>query len=155
MAPTDRSGRGWHLLRAGSGGDPRGERLRGMDRNGLRGLPGIHAHRSGAGGDAAADGADTVVTRIFDIALDYPWPPSTPERVIRNAPSSMAGTAARLSWPATGLPRPNSSVPSPPPITDGPVNAGQGVVEVTGIEPVAVVIARLCDQARDIARAPS
>jgi nitronate monooxygenase len=37
-----------------------------------------------------------------------------------------------------------------------PVNAGQGVGEVTGIEPVAVVIARLCDQARDIlARAPS
>ncbi len=31
-----------------------------------------------------ASGADTVVTRVFDVALGYPWPPEYPERVLRN-----------------------------------------------------------------------
>jgi nitronate monooxygenase len=31
-----------------------------------------------------ASGADTVVTRAFDVALGYPWPPEYPERVLRN-----------------------------------------------------------------------
>jgi nitronate monooxygenase len=104
----------------------------------------------------AADGADTVVTRIFDIALDYPWPPSTPERVIRNAffhgwdgrEVELAGDRAAAAELLGAIAAADYRL--------APVNAGQGVGEVTGIEPVAVVIARLCDQARDIlARAPS
>jgi nitronate monooxygenase len=31
-----------------------------------------------------ASGADTVVTRAFDVALGYPWPPEYPGRVLRN-----------------------------------------------------------------------
>jgi nitronate monooxygenase len=31
-----------------------------------------------------AEATDTVTTRVFDVALGYPWPSAFPERVLRN-----------------------------------------------------------------------
>lgn len=95
-----------------------------------------------------ADGADTVLTRAFDIAFGYPWPASIPERVIRNVfTNAWDGREDRLD--STAVAELRSAV------SDGdfhvaPVNAGQGVGEVTCIEPAASVITRLCAEARDL-----
>lgn len=69
----------------------------------------------------AADGADTTLTRAFDLAHGYAWPAHLPERV--------------LTDPA-GEPT--------------PVNAGQGVGMVTGSESAARLIARLCSGAEEL-----
>ncbi|HOB48138.1 MAG TPA: nitronate monooxygenase [Mycobacterium sp.] len=104
----------------------------------------------------AADGADTVLTRIFDVALGYPWPPSIPERVIRNSfTDSWDGRECDLAGEPSAVAELRSAIADQD-YRWAPVNAGQGVADVTGIEPVADVIARLCEQARElVARRPS
>lgn len=71
----------------------------------------------------AAGGADTAVTREFDVAQGYSWPAHLPERVLTDR---------------AGAPT--------------PVNAGQGVGRVTAAEPVADVVARLCAGAEELLR---
>lgn len=100
----------------------------------------------------AAEPTDTVVTRAFDAALGYPWPASIPERVIRNPFSDLwdgRENEFAAEYAATALLRAA--------IAGGdyrlaPVNAGQGVGEVTGVEPAATVIARLCAEAQAVLR---
>lgn len=98
----------------------------------------------------AAGGTDTILTRAFDVGLGYPWPPSIPERVIRNAFSdAWDGRESLLDADDTTIAELRSA------IADGdyriaPVNAGQGVGDVTAAEPAAAVIARLCVQARGV-----
>lgn len=90
----------------------------------------------------AAHATDTVTTRSFDVALGYPWPSHTPERVLRNAFTDRWDgnehdlDAAAVDVLHTAIARQDYRV--------APVNAGQGVGEVTAVEPVAAVVARLC-----------
>lgn len=94
-----------------------------------------------------ARGEDTVQTRIFDIALGYPWPPRFDERVLRNdvtdrwchredelardpqARIAVAGFV-ELGGPATAV-----------------VDAGQGVGLVTDVRPAAAVIGEMASGA--------
>src|ERR1035437_6585213 len=94
-----------------------------------------------------ARGEDTVHTRIFDIALGYPWPPRFDERVLRNdftdrwchredelvrdpqAPIAVAGSV-ELGGPAAAV-----------------VDAGQGVGLGTDVRPAAAVIGELASGA--------
>ncbi|WP_102142206.1 nitronate monooxygenase [Mycobacterium hubeiense] len=71
----------------------------------------------------AADGDSTMTTRAFDIEQGYHWPPTIPERVLRD--SSREPTR---------------------------VNAGQGVGMVVDTRPVAEVIAQLNDGAGELLR---
>ena len=89
-----------------------------------------------------AQGTDTVVTRAFDVAFGYPWPADTPERLLRNAfTDEWDGREHAIDGAArealrTAITRHDYRV--------APVNAGQGVSEVTAVEPAAAVIDRLC-----------
>ncbi|KMO84080.1 2-nitropropane dioxygenase [Mycolicibacterium chubuense] len=89
----------------------------------------------------AAHATDTVTTRAFDVAFGYPWPAHTPERLLRNAfTDRWDGREEEIDGAAvdalhTAIARQDYRV--------APVNAGQGVGEVTAVESVATVIARL------------
>ncbi|KMO82831.1 NAD(P)H-dependent flavin oxidoreductase [Mycolicibacterium chlorophenolicum] len=91
----------------------------------------------------AAHATDTVTTRAFDVALGYAWPPHIPERLLRNAfTDRWNGREAEIDGAAaealrTAITHHDYRV--------APVNAGQGVGEVTAVEPVAAVITRLCE----------
>lgn len=90
----------------------------------------------------AANATDTITTRAFDVAFGFPWPADTPERLLRNAftdrwdgrEQEMDRTATEALH--TAIARQDYRI--------APVNAGQGVGEVTAVESVAAVIARLC-----------
>ncbi len=71
----------------------------------------------------AAGSADTVTTRQFDLAQQYRWPATMPERVLVDE---------------TGAPT--------------PVNAGQGVGSVTGSRPAAAVLDGLARGAEELLR---
>ncbi|MFC4372646.1 NAD(P)H-dependent flavin oxidoreductase [Nocardia halotolerans] len=96
----------------------------------------------------AADSTSTVVTTAFDEALDLPWPPIYPARVLRN----------EFTDPWTrpeGDENPPSSETLRTAITSddpriAPVDAGQGVGLVTHVEPVARTITRLCADAAQL-----
>lgn len=97
-----------------------------------------------------ADATDTLTTRVFDVALGYPWPAHFPERVLRNAFTAAwdgrtpdDDARARL---AEAIATDDFRV--------APVNTGQGVDDITAVEPAAVVIARLCDDARRLLAKP-
>lgn len=86
-----------------------------------------------------AQAGDTLNTRVFDIALGYPWPENLPERVVRNAfsdawdgrtPDDEACAQLRDAIAADDF-------------RVAPVNAGQGVGEVRAVETAAAVIERL------------
>ena len=90
----------------------------------------------------AARGSDTLTTRAFDAAFGYPWPPMIPERVLRNAfTDEWDGRESELDGRAIALLR-NAIVEDD--YRWAPVNAGQGVGELTGREPAGAVIDRLC-----------
>lgn len=98
----------------------------------------------------AACDTDTVTTRVFDIALGYPWPPDIPERVVRNAfTDSWHGRESELAANAETDTVLRAAIAAHD-YRLAPVNAGQGVSEVTAIEPAARVIQRLCDGAREV-----
>ncbi len=92
----------------------------------------------------AAEDTDTVLTRVFDLAQGYSWPPELPERVVRDELGSawdgredqLAGDSAaraefvRAVTPAVG------------------VNAGQGVGMVRSVRTAAEVIDELSADAR-------
>ncbi|KUI02960.1 2-nitropropane dioxygenase [Mycolicibacterium acapulense] len=97
-----------------------------------------------------ASGDDTETTRVFDIALEYPWPATLPERVLRNefvdrfdgrdelidadARAELAAAAAAEDYRVA------------------PVNAGQGVGMVAESRSAAEVIERLCADAELLLR---
>jgi nitronate monooxygenase len=87
-----------------------------------------------------ARGTDTVTTRVFDIAQNYPWPEHLPERVVRDEMVSRwhgeeielaADRDARAALAAT-LAASGDSVFG--------VNAGQGVGSVKSVRSAADVI---------------
>lgn len=96
----------------------------------------------------AAGDTDTVTTRVFDVALGYPWPPTLPERVLRNTfTNRWHGREAELiddqdarAALATAIATNDHEA--------APVNAGQGVGALTAVRPVADVIEQLVVEAR-------
>lgn len=99
-----------------------------------------------------ADSTDTRVTRAFDVALGYPWPASIPERVIRNAFSDVwDGREHELAVDNAALAQLRVAIAERD-YRLAPVNAGQGVDEVTSVESAATVIARLCVEAQAVLR---
>ncbi|MEH3140711.1 MAG: nitronate monooxygenase [Mycobacterium kyogaense] len=89
----------------------------------------------------AAHAADTITTRAFDVAFGYPWPADTPERVLRNSFTDRydgreseidAETTADLH---TAIARDDYRL--------APINAGQGVGDVTASVDARTVVARL------------
>ncbi|MBB2989725.1 nitronate monooxygenase [Mycolicibacterium iranicum] len=94
----------------------------------------------------AARAEDTMTTRAFDVALGYPWPDTLPERVLRNAfTDAWDGREDRLGADARETLRRAIAEDD---VSMAPVNAGQGVGDVTASEPAAEVIRRLCADAR-------
>ena len=98
----------------------------------------------------AAQGTDTVLTRVFDIAQGYPWPSSLPERVLRNnfsdrwhghedALSADPGAAADLARAIAAQD-----------YDQAPINAGQSVGELTAVRPAADVIAEFSSVAEEL-----
>ena len=96
----------------------------------------------------AASNTDTVTTRSFDVALGYAWPPSLPERVLRNDFSDRwdgheesldADAAAELAEAIAGED-----------FTRSPINAGQGVGALTAVRSAAEVIGQLSSEAAEL-----
>ncbi|KUH73690.1 2-nitropropane dioxygenase [Mycolicibacterium novocastrense] len=97
-----------------------------------------------------ASGEDTVTTRVFDIALDYPWPTTFPERVLRNqfvdrfdGREDLIDADARAVLAAAAAAEDYSVAP---------VNAGQGVGMVRETRSAADVVERLCTEAEQLLR---
>lgn len=95
----------------------------------------------------AASATDTVTTRVFDIALGYPWPERFPERILRTGVwERWAGREQSLAADreeAAGL------VAARARAADGAahVDAGQGVGGITEPRSAAAVVERLCSGA--------
>jgi nitronate monooxygenase len=98
----------------------------------------------------AAGDTDTVLTRVFDIAQGYPWPPQLPERVLRNSFSDRwdddeaslsvdSGAAAELAQAIVAED-----------YTEAPINAGQGVGSLTAVRSAAEVISQLWSEATEL-----
>lgn len=100
----------------------------------------------------SAQGADTVTTCAFDVALGYPWPTTTPERVLRNAfTDSWDGREGQLAADCEAVRALRTAIAQND-YRVAPINAGQGVAELVRIEPAAAVIRRLCADARGLLR---
>lgn len=102
------------------------------------------AATSAAGRDLllAASGDQTVTTRVFDVAQQYPWPATLPERVLHNdfvarfdGREDLVGAEARAELAAAAADEDYRVAP---------VNAGQGVGMVRDSGSAAEVIERLC-----------
>ena len=87
--------------------------------------------------------ADTVVTRVYDVALGRPWPKRFPERLLRTPfvdrwhgrEDELAGDAeARATFAAAAEAGDYSIIP---------VDAGEGVGSVTRVRPAAELVALL------------
>jgi len=99
-----------------------------------------------------ASGADTVVTRLFDVALGYPWPPEYPERVLRNDfTDRWSGHEAQVALDhdahaalAAGIAAGDVAL--------APVNAGQGVGSLVESHSAAHIIEQLCLDASSLLR---
>jgi nitronate monooxygenase len=95
----------------------------------------------------SATAADTVVTRVFDVALDYPWPDHYPERVLRNEfldrweGREQALAADPVAGPELREARARGERGA------AHVDAGQGVGAVTRPRPAAEVVQGLCSGA--------
>ncbi len=91
----------------------------------------------------AADGADTVLTTLYDIAFDYPWPARFPARVLATeATRRWAGREESLRADPEARAALVAAIRADPAAV--PVDAGQGVGMITSVAPVAEVIGRLC-----------
>lgn len=93
----------------------------------------------------AAANTDTVTTRVFDVALDYPWPPSLPERVLRNTFSERWDGHEDSLGPEAAAELARAIAAED--FTRAPINAGQGVGELTAVRPAADVIDQLNSEA--------
>lgn len=95
-----------------------------------------------------ATAADTVTTRVFDIAQHLPWPQRFPSRVLRNEfTRQWAGRDAELAGAATAHAEVAAAAAADDPDI-APVDAGQGVGVLTGSAPAGVVIDDLCATAQ-------
>jgi nitronate monooxygenase len=98
----------------------------------------------------AARETDTTSTRVFDIARGLPWPERFPSRVLRNdfvecwasREDALADDAEAQAELAAAFAADDRRT--------APVDAGQGVGMVTGVEPVGQVIERLCTGAAEL-----
>lgn len=94
-----------------------------------------------------AEDTDTVATRVFDIALGYPWSARIPERVLRNGfTERWHGNEKELAADR------DASAALQAAIAAGdhrlaPINAGQGVGMLRTVRPAAEVIDQLCNDA--------
>jgi len=93
-----------------------------------------------------ATGVNTVCTRVFDIALGYPWPERFDERVLSNdftdrwqgrEDDLASAVEARNALAATDFAYPNTTI----------VDAGQAVGLVTEVRPAAAVVVELASGA--------
>ncbi|MEU1427774.1 nitronate monooxygenase [Nocardia sp. NPDC005746] len=110
----------------------------------------------------AAQGTDTIVTRVFDVGMELPWPQRFPARVLRNdftarwhdridelsgatsepEPAGAAATARADQAAAARAQLAAADAADDPRIA--PVDAGQGVGLVTAVRPVAEILGELC-----------
>nr|WP_194946198.1 nitronate monooxygenase [Mycolicibacterium malmesburyense]CRL78508.1 oxidoreductase, 2-nitropropane dioxygenase [Mycolicibacterium malmesburyense] len=112
----------------------------------------LEATTSAAARDAllGAEADQTVTTRVFDIALGYPWPATLPERVLRNefvdrfdGREDLVDAEARAALAAAATAEDYRMAP---------VNAGQGVGMVRETGSAAGVVDRLCSEAESLLR---
>ena len=96
----------------------------------------------------AANGTDTVTTRVFDIALGYAWPPSLPERVLRNDFSDRWG-GHEESLDADAAAEVAQAIAAED-FTRSPINAGQGVGALSAVRTAAGVIGLLSGEAAEL-----
>jgi nitronate monooxygenase len=93
---------------------------------------------------------DTTSTRVFDIACGLPWSERFPSRVLRNDfVARWAGHEDALADDPGAQAELTAAIAADDRRT-APVDAGQGVWMVTGVAPVAEVIARLCTGAEKL-----
>jgi nitronate monooxygenase len=91
-----------------------------------------------------AQDTDTVTTRVFDIALDYPWPAKYPERILRNEFwERWQGREEHLSEDADAISEFKASRARGDPATTH-VDAGQGVGSITHVRTASDVVSRMC-----------
>ena len=95
----------------------------------------------------AASDTDTVSTRVFDIAQQYPWPATIPERVLRNEfTNRWHGHEEELTVDRRAHDELAAAI-----VADdhrlAPINAGQGVAALRVVRPAAEVIGQLCTEA--------
>jgi nitronate monooxygenase len=89
----------------------------------------------------AAGSESTIPTRVFDVALHYPWPATLPERVLRNDfVRRWDGREGRLDDDARAA---LSKAVAEEDYRVAPVNAGEGVGMVRDVRPAAEVVGRL------------
>jgi nitronate monooxygenase len=95
----------------------------------------------------AAHDTDTVTTRVFDVALGYPWPATLPERVLRNAfTDSWDGSEGALSTDHTAREALAAAIAADDHRL-APINAGQGVALLRTVRPAGEVTEQLCADA--------
>lgn len=96
----------------------------------------------------AAQDTDTMTTRVFDVALGYPWPATLPERVLRNAfTQRWEGCEAELITDQGARAALITAIAADDHRL-APINAGQGVAALTSVRPAADVIEQLIVDAR-------
>src|ERR1039458_10180454 len=98
----------------------------------------------------AASGTDTVTTRVFDVALGYPWPARYPERVLRNGFwERWEGHEDQLSADSDAL---SEFIAARERGDFGyiHIDAGQGVGDLTAVRAASEVIEQLCTGAADL-----
>ncbi len=95
----------------------------------------------------AAEDTDTVISRVFDVALGYPWPAHQPERVLRNGfTDRWDGGEERLAADVAA----HEALAAAIAANDhrlAPVNAGQGVAALNAVRPVGELIDQMCADA--------
>ncbi len=104
-----------------------------------------------------ANGTDTVTTRVFDIALGYPWPSRFTERVLRNEfVERWWGQEGQLAADSTAIldfrASHSGGAEGDSGGDDRPthVDAGQGVGALSEVRPASDVISELCTGAADL-----
>lgn len=101
----------------------------------------------------AARETDTTSTRVFDIVRGLPWSERFPSRVLRNDfVARWAGHEDALADDPEAHAELAAAVDADDRRT-APVDAGQGVGQITGVAPVAEVIERLCSGAEKLLEA--
>ncbi|MFI9402390.1 NAD(P)H-dependent flavin oxidoreductase [Nocardia sp. NPDC052316] len=92
----------------------------------------------------AADGTDTMLTRVFDVGMQWPWPTRFPARVLRNEfANRWTGREERLSDDEQAKQALAAAMAADDPRI-APVDAGQAVGMVARVEPVGAAIEHLC-----------
>ena len=98
----------------------------------------------------AASGTDTVTTRVFDVALGYPWPARYPERALRNGFwERWEGHEDQLSADSDAL---SEFIAARERGDFGyiHIDAGEGVGDLTAVRAASEVIEQLCTGAADL-----